>query len=289
MKRIDIGSSTPVEYFFGNGRTSGTRWRRFQLERHQTTADGEMPEGYVLLDTLVVFTKPPLWNEAVVPGDGRIATYKASATFYPASLPYAGSWRGGSEALLLQLRPDFLKALAFGESRALTWPTNFFTTNNRLVVELALAIEQDMLEGSPTGALYGESLCAALVSQLVHCSGRMRGRIGDSSSTPRTIATAIEFVHDNLADDLSIVTLAAIAGVSVDQFMRQFKLCTGFTPHQYVLRQRLARACKLLSDRHMSVAEVAQRAGFQDQSHFGKAFRRLMSVSPRVYREQMQK
>jgi AraC-like DNA-binding protein len=56
------------------------------------------------------------------------------------------------------------------------------------------------------------------------------------------------------------------------------------TPHQYLLRLRLARAAKLLAEEDISVTDVALEAGFADLSNFVRTFRRAAGVSPSRFR-----
>jgi AraC family transcriptional regulator len=72
--------------------------------------------------------------------------------------------------------------------------------------------------------------------------------------------------------------------MSLDGFIRVFKQSMGVPPHQYVLRKRVGRAQALLGSPALSIAEVALRAGFADQSHFSTMFRRLTGLTPQHYR-----
>jgi len=67
-------------------------------------------------------------------------------------------------------------------------------------------------------------------------------------------------------------------------FSRMFKLSTGLSPHQYVIRQRIERAKALLTNTDLPVGVVAQEVGFASPSHFAQQFRRLVGVSPRSFR-----
>ena len=79
--------------------------------------------------------------------------------------------------------------------------------------------------------------------------------------------------------------MAAVAHVSTYHFARQFKAATGLPPHQYVIARRVERARQLLqAGTDLSLAEVAARAGFSDQSQFSCHFKRLVGVTPGQFR-----
>ena len=68
-------------------------------------------------------------------------------------------------------------------------------------------------------------------------------------------------------------------------FARQFKGATGLPPHQYVITRRVDRAKQLLrGGGEVSLAQVAARAGFSDQSVFSHHFKRLVGVTPGQFR-----
>ena len=68
-------------------------------------------------------------------------------------------------------------------------------------------------------------------------------------------------------------------------FARQFKAATGLPPHQYVIARRVERAKGLLQGGDdFSLAQVAARAGFADQSQFSHHFKRLVGATPGQFR-----
>jgi AraC family transcriptional regulator len=79
--------------------------------------------------------------------------------------------------------------------------------------------------------------------------------------------------------------MAAVARLNPYHFARQLKRATGLPPHQYVIARRVERAKQLLQGGDdFSLAEVAARAGFSDQSQFSQHFKRLVGATPRQFR-----
>ena len=84
---------------------------------------------------------------------------------------------------------------------------------------------------------------------------------------------------------MSLEQMAAVAQLSPYHFARQFKAATGLPPHQYVIARRVERAKQLLQgDAELSLGQVANAAGFSDQSQFTQHFKRLVGVTPGQFR-----
>lgn len=105
---------------------------------------------------------------------------------------------------------------------------------------------------------------------------------------PRRLQRVFSHIRENIARDLSVAELAQTVGMSQYYFSKLFKMSTGTTPHQYVMRQRVERAQEHLRGTRTALAEVATLVGFETQSHFTSVFRRLVGATPKHYREMHQ-
>jgi RpiB/LacA/LacB family sugar-phosphate isomerase len=106
--------------------------------------------------------------------------------------------------------------------------------------------------------------------------------------SPRRLQRVFAHVKENISRDLSVAELAQIVDMSQYYFSKLFKLSSGTTPHQYVMRQRIERAQECLRETHASLSEIANQVGFETQSHFTSVFRRLAGVTPKLYRQMHQ-
>lgn len=88
------------------------------------------------------------------------------------------------------------------------------------------------------------------------------------------------FIQHNLARRLSVADLARHACLSEAHFSECFRVQTGVTPYQYLLRQRLATARDLLTASRLPLSEVAEHTGFANQSALSHAFRRAFGHPP---------
>jgi AraC family transcriptional regulator len=94
-----------------------------------------------------------------------------------------------------------------------------------------------------------------------------------------------DFIEEHLGNNLTLVSLANVAGVSAGYFSRLFRNSVGVAPHQYLLGRRLDRARNLLQTNRYSIAEIASVTGFSDQSHLTRHFKRRFGVTPREGRK----
>ncbi len=103
-------------------------------------------------------------------------------------------------------------------------------------------------------------------------------------SKPFQIQTAVNYMKERLTEDISREDAARAACMSVSHFSRQFKRHYGCCFSELLNRLRVDKARELLADSNQTIAEVAQNAGFNDQSYFNKVFRRYVSATPQQYR-----
>lgn len=105
-----------------------------------------------------------------------------------------------------------------------------------------------------------------------------------SSSHINTLQKVIAYIHDNLADDLSLQTLASLSGLSETYLRTIFQQTTGTTVHQYVLNSRLKQAYDLLLHTESPISRIAEETGFNSQSHFTSSFKKVYDVPPARFR-----
>lgn len=158
-----------------------------------------------------------------------------------------------------------------------------------LILQIGLALKADLESHKLGGRLYAETLTNALAVHLLRNYSshnlshnyKLVRYLGGLSPTQLRLVT--DYINDNLDQELKLEELAAIAQLSAYHFCRSFKRSTGFTPHQYVIRQQVERAKLLLKGGKMGIAEVAIACGFTHQSHLNRHFKRLTGVTPKIF------
>jgi AraC-like DNA-binding protein len=94
------------------------------------------------------------------------------------------------------------------------------------------------------------------------------------------IARVRAFIDKNLNGAIDTKDLGAVARRSAGHFARSFKHTFGESPHAYVMRRRLEKACHLMITSSESLSQIALSVGFSDQSHMSKRFKRAIGESP---------
>jgi AraC family transcriptional regulator len=198
-------------------------------------------------------------------------------------------WNGPTHRIAAALHPRLL-ANALDETaheREIELTEHWNITDPNIMAVL-LAMRSDLEEGSPAGKMYGEALANALAIYLLkryavkpHVPAVYGGGL------PRyRLKRVIDYIQENLAGDLTLAQLAAVAGMSPHYFAELFRQSTGHAPHQYVLLRRISLAKERLRDPRRSVMEAGLDAGFQNPSHFARMFRRTEGISPSGFRSE---
>lgn len=138
-------------------------------------------------------------------------------------------------------------------------------------------------------ALYADSAAQFLAAHMVERHVKRR-RVADGRGLgAKVLEDVIGYMHDNLAHDISLDELAAVARLSKHHFLRSFKSATGATPHAFLVEIRMQRASDLLRARNNTISWVAAQCGYRSPSHFAAAFHRHHGRSPTVFRADSQR
>lgn len=101
---------------------------------------------------------------------------------------------------------------------------------------------------------------------------------------PRWLSEAVEYLHANCLERVELRDLATSVGVHPSRLSHEFRARLGTSPGEYVRRLRLEWAAQRLLSADASIADIALRSGFCDQSHFTTMFRRHFGMAPAAWR-----
>lgn len=109
---------------------------------------------------------------------------------------------------------------------------------------------------------------------------------GERNLREERLRKALDYLSLHGHETISQPRVAKAAGMSTSRFREFFKETTGWGFARYLIEQRVVRAARLLRESEETIADIAHRTGFSDQSHLLRCFRAKFGVSPKHYRRQ---
>ena len=100
------------------------------------------------------------------------------------------------------------------------------------------------------------------------------------------VARVMDWLRQRLAQHHSIASIAECAAMSPRTLQRQFAEASGLSPLEWLVRERVALAKEMLEGSRQPLARIAEATGLGSEESLRKHFRRLVGVSPAVYRQQ---
>jgi AraC family transcriptional regulator len=172
----------------------------------------------------------------------------------------------------LEITPSWLKSVTGAAS--LDQP---FDCRGGPLVGLAARLLDEFEHPDASSPLIIEGLTLELLGL---CARQTRG----GPAVPRWLLRVRDLLTERCTAAFTLAGLAAEAGVHPGYLAGAFRRHFGCTLGAYVRRQRVALACRHLTDSDAPLADVALRAGFADQSHFTRVFKRHTGLTPAAYR-----
>ena len=152
----------------------------------------------------------------------------------------------------------------------------------------SLAKIQRLLCGESTpDRLYVETLGLLVAMELCNMSGNSPDAATPHGLSERQMRLVSDFIQANLHEQISLTSLAELAGQSRFHFCRAFKKSYGVSPARHVRMLRIEAARNLLRTQGMAIAEVAEAVGFNGTTQFSRVFSAVVGVTPSKYRRSL--
>jgi AraC family transcriptional regulator len=182
----------------------------------------------------------------------------------------------GARTVSIEVLPDGADDL-LGELRCVLDVPRIAFDGNALMLASRLRAEIDAQDrAAPIAA---EGLALELLAALA------RGKqIHEHGAVPPWLRTVRELVHESVPDGVSIGHAARVVGLHPVHVARVFHALVGDSFGSYQRALRVRWAAQAIAESDEPLASIALRAGFADQSHFTRMFRRLSGMTPRSYR-----
>ena len=283
------GTSKPLFASVEPSLTSTTcAWTGLLIEKHRLPPV-EFPERIANSHLIALHFRPAKleWFLGGHPQTKRMT--RGSLDIVPQGTLLGGYSQDETEFLMMALDPSFVERVASEAGKAIPIElVRYLGIRDPQIEHIGLALKAELETGCPSGRLYGESLAVALAAHLL---GKYAAHIPKTHSHHAALPAyklrrVLEYINDNLTEDLTLAEIAHVAGMNPHYLSRAFRQSTGIPPHRYVINCRVEKAKRLLADDELPLVEVGLTVGFQNQSHFTTLFHKLTGVTPKAYRDE---
>ena len=209
----------------------------------------------------VAFARLGMRSEA--PGVTEGARYIAGGHF---------ALTGGHAEMLLQSLPPIVHIRRESDKAAMRWSLE--------------RMREELRDPQPGGSLIAQQLAYMMLIQALRlhlADAASAGRGWLSALSDKHMSLAIAGMHNHPGYPWTLQSLAERVGMSRSVFALRFRETVGATPMAYLTRWRMLLAADRLKTSSDGLAAIAQSLGYESESAFGKAFRRVMGCSPRQY------
>jgi AraC family transcriptional regulator len=266
-------------------------WAGLQAARYRAAPASELNPPALNHHRLILFSRPPEELDLLYEGVERhVPPPAASIAVVPAGAAVRWRWSGCFDWVHIFLEPGLFASVAaevfdLDPVRMTVPPLDGLDLPH--LRAMMLAVDAELTAGGAGGRLAAESLANVLAVQLIrYVLGPRRLKRGRDGALPQgRLRAVVAYIEEHLCASPTLDQMAAVARLSPYHFARQFKAATGLPPHRYFIVRRVERAKQILQGGDdFSLAQVAVRAGFSDQSQFSYHFKRLVGVNPGQFR-----
>jgi AraC family transcriptional regulator len=287
---IEIESTSEVIEIMPAISSKGAAWSGLVLEKYRIPGQGcTAPEMFYSSHTIIIQGRGEARVSRRVNGAVQIEKFtRDDIGIFPRGVSFSAQTDSENDFIVLHLDPSLLSRAA-GES----FRSDLFEIEpkvgieDRIINQIGDLLLMEAEAEWSAGSLYADSLANAMAVHLLRrYTTKPQQSVGWTGGLPKQkLKSVIEYIEENLQEDIRLGCLAAIAHMSQFHFARAFKLSTGLSPIQYLIGRRIELAKQLLKKRELTIAEIAYRVGFSSQSHFNKYFIKLAKTTPGSYRK----
>jgi AraC-like DNA-binding protein len=179
---------------------------------------------------------------------------------------------GGHAEMILQSLPPIVHIRRESDKAAMLWSLE--------------RMREELRDPQPGGSLIAQQLAYMMLIQALRlhlADAASAGRGWLSALSDKHMSIAIASMHNDPGYPWTLQLLAERVGMSRSVFALRFRETVGATPMEYLTRWRMLLAADRLKNSSDGLGAIAQSLGYESESAFGKAFRRVMGCSPRQY------
>jgi AraC-like DNA-binding protein len=164
--------------------------------------------------------------------------------------------------------------------------SQYHFSNDVEIAETINKIIRNCSSGDKAKNIYADLSLKELLIRLVQSQylNRVNMEKNDKSNSSRQ-HFLINFIHGNLTDKLGVDMLSRKAHMSRNEFFKWFRLQFGISPLEYINRERIKLAKKMLGNQQTTVTEAAYQCGFTDVNYFVRLFKKSEGITPGTFKE----
>lgn len=161
-------------------------------------------------------------------------------------------------------------------------PLSLLTSRDVMIGQLSKVFRQICGERESANPLYVESIGIVLAAHILRAMFVVAQKDDHDGGLPDcALRRVVRHIDEHLAGELGLIVLARTAGYrSTSYFGKLFRRSFGLTPHDYLMRRRVARAEELLETTQFKTIEIAHLCGFSDDTMMARWFRRVNDRLP---------
>lgn len=263
-------------------------WDGIHVEYHRQP-NHETPEHLLMQHTIGMLTqRRPVVLERVLNGRSQSLCCSLGDLFLaPANTAYRSSCKEETEFIAIGIEPALFARVTQESVDTRIEIVPHFSISDPLIQQIGLLLKAELETEGLSSPLYVESLATVLSVHLLrhYCAFEQKIPTYSGGLSQHKLRWAIEYINENLEQDLKLSEIAAVVGMSQYHFVRMFKQSIGLPPHRYLVERRLEKAKRLLAETNLPIAEIAYCVGFANQSSFTKVFRKHTATTPKAYRD----
>jgi len=214
---------------------------------------------------------------------------KGDISITPAQMLLFAQWQDEDRYLQIRIASRFIQqvareALEIERDRIELIPE--FRTRDRHLESIGMMLLNELQQENIGGKLYIDSLANVIAVHLIRQYATTQAQIPsyEGGLSQRQLVRILDYIQEHLHQDIRLVDLAELLGISQFHFSHLFKQSIGITPYQYLLQQRIERAKQLLKHSDHPIMEIAFLCGFNSHSHLSQQFRHLTGMTPKAFR-----
>lgn len=164
----------------------------------------------------------------------------------------------------------------------------FHLKNSLEIVDTATRLIRTAADANPMRDILIDITLQELLVRLMQTQARnlIIDRYQERADNHR-FAYVVKYIKQNLSEDLNIDKLSGMAYMSKSHFFRSFKNELGITPLEFIIKERIKHAKKLLSQPNYSVSDACYHSGFSNLTHFTILFKRYEGITPSLYKKRL--